>query len=466
MNPSSSRRKGSSDETAPMSDSGSSSAGTSKTHRPILLSAADVARADGDAGFVDLSSPIVPPLRSFAIEASHPVIQSWPLIRARILTILDQSRIRWSSLGVLRRRQILKQEDDDTTVVLVVQKGNNIEIVERVEEGIYQACRSTGNPDLFVEVLVGGVIRFGETEYEVKAFGGSSISPTEVDYSVGTLGGYVRLMGPNGSRVLAVSCHHVIMPAPLNTPSEYTEAVAPGLGHHIRVSQPGVMAREEDISAKRKVLLLDEGSVKELQEEVEYKPWKARNLEVAENSFRISGNELKKALDFDHHFGTVFATSGYKISTTLRCALDWALVDVQYTRRGENKVPELERAPPGYQVLSEGDAVVGVAQLSMDDYVVKAGYSSGTTYGWFSHIKHDCNLPGNSSLTSEYVIAGHKGRPFALRGDSGAFVLNRHGNLAGLLIAGHEELGIAYVTPMTEVMRDIQQVTGHQVTLP
>jgi hypothetical protein len=181
-----------------MSDSGSSSAGTSKTHRPILLSAADVARADGDAGFVDLSTPIVPPLRSFAIEASHPVIQSWPLIRARILTILDQSRIRWSSLGVLRRRQILKQEDDDTTVVLVVQKGNNIEIVERVEEGIYQACRSTGNPDLFVEVLVGGVIRFGETEYEVKAFGGSSISPTEVDYSVGTLGGYVRLMGPNG----------------------------------------------------------------------------------------------------------------------------------------------------------------------------------------------------------------------------------------------------------------------------
>src|SRR5579862_345594 len=98
------------------------------------------------------------------------------------------------------------------------------------------------------------------------------------------------------------------------------------------------MAREEDISAKRKVLLLDERDIKELQEEVEFKPWKARNLEVAERSFRISGNELKKALDFDHHFGTVFATSGYKTSTTLQCSLDWALVDVQDTRRGENKV--------------------------------------------------------------------------------------------------------------------------------
>jgi hypothetical protein len=181
-----------------MSDSGSSSAGASKKHRPILLSAAAVAQADGDPRFVDLSSSIVPPLRSFAIEASHPLIQSWALIRARILTILDQSRIRWSSLGVLRRRQTLKQEGDDTTIVLVVQKGNNIEIVERVEEGIYQACRSTGNPELFVEVLVGGVTRFDETEYEVKASGGSSLSPTEVDYIAGTLGGYVRLMEANG----------------------------------------------------------------------------------------------------------------------------------------------------------------------------------------------------------------------------------------------------------------------------
>jgi hypothetical protein len=132
----------------------------------------------------------------------------------------------------------------------------------------------------------------------------------------------------------------------------------------------------------------------------------------------------------------------------------------------ELQVPGLERKPPGYEALSEGGAVVGVDQLSMDDYVVKAGYLSGTTYGRHSHIKHDCNLPGNSSLTSEFVVVGHKGRPFALKGDSGAFVLNSYGKLVGLLIAGQEELNTAYVTPMTEVMRDIQQVTGHQVTLP
>ncbi|KAI9760552.1 MAG: hypothetical protein M1840_002390 [Geoglossum simile] len=197
MNPSSSRRKGSSDETAPMSDSGSSAAGTSKIHRPILLSAAAVALADGDPGFVDLSSPIVPPLRSFAIEASHPLIHSWPQIRAQILSILDHSRIRWSSLGVLRRRQVLEQEDDDTTVVLVVNNGNKEEIIATVEEGIYQVCKNTGNAELFVEILEGGVTWFNETKYEEKASGGSSLSPTEANHLSGTLGGYVRLVGAN-----------------------------------------------------------------------------------------------------------------------------------------------------------------------------------------------------------------------------------------------------------------------------
>jgi len=57
--------------TAPMSDSGFSSAGISKIHRPILLSAAAVAEADGDPRFVDLSSTIIPPLRPPGVQCNH-----------------------------------------------------------------------------------------------------------------------------------------------------------------------------------------------------------------------------------------------------------------------------------------------------------------------------------------------------------------------------------------------------------
>ena len=81
-----------------------------------------------------------------------------------------------------------------------------------------------------------------------------------------------------------------------------------------------------------------ERRVYQLQEEAEYKPWTVRELEVAENILHTVRNDLQKALDFDHYFGTVFATLGYKTLTSLRCALDWALVDVQATRRGEGNV--------------------------------------------------------------------------------------------------------------------------------
>jgi hypothetical protein len=114
------------------------------------------------------------------------------------LSALDQSRIKWLSLGVLRRRQTLKQEGDDTTVVLTVREGNNIAVLERVEEVIYQICCSSGHSGLWVEVLEGGVDWFSGIEYETRPPGGSSISATEVDYSVGTMGGYIKLTGPNG----------------------------------------------------------------------------------------------------------------------------------------------------------------------------------------------------------------------------------------------------------------------------
>jgi hypothetical protein len=64
----------------------------------------------------------------------------------------------------------------------------------------------------------------------------------------------------------------------------------------------------------------------------------AKTLEKTEDVLSRAYNNLQVALDFDYRFGTIFTMLGYKISTSLRCTLDWVLVDVQYTRRGENKV--------------------------------------------------------------------------------------------------------------------------------
>ncbi|KAH0551620.1 hypothetical protein GP486_007161 [Trichoglossum hirsutum] len=455
-----------------VSDSDSSSASDApRVHRPVLLSAAAVAAADGDPGFVDLSCPTIPPLRSFPIDASHPIIGSWPAIKARIMIVLDQSNIKWSSLGVLRRRQTLVERGDDTTVVLALQKGNEDdkgnedEVVKRVEEDIYEICKSTGNAGLFVEVLVAEITRFHET-YEEKARGGSSLGASESNFVSGTLGGYVKLIGENGPRVLAVSCHHVVVPNEFD--NDYREAVIPGQGHHIRVSQPSNKVHNGNISRLRNSCERFERDIYQFQGQVGSEPGVARDLEMTRHALQRQRSNLQSTRDFDTHFGTVVATSGYRKSEKSACSLDWALVDVQYTRRGRNEVPKLPFNPYEYSRLSEGDRVARIAPLGIDDYVVKAGSKTNTTYGRISHIKHDCNLPGNESATttSEYVVVGLEGAAFGSKGDSGAFVLNSYGRLAGLLIAGQEALGTVYVTPIEEVMRDMEKVTGCLVTLP
>ncbi|KAH0558345.1 hypothetical protein GP486_004993 [Trichoglossum hirsutum] len=452
----------------------SDSSGASRVHRPILLSAEEVSAASCDPGYEDRNCSIVPPLRTFPIEASHPIIESWPVIRAHIMTVLDQSNIKWSSLGVLRRRQTLDQKHDDTTVVLALQKGNEDEVVKRVEEDIYEICKSTGNAGLFVEVLVAEITRFHET-YEVEARGGSSLGATGVDHVSGTLGGYIKLTGKNGSRVFALSCHHVVVPNKLasefcdnsyEAPYVYRKAVGPGQGHHIRVSQPSAMTHIEYVRDKHRSCQLLKQDVIQLRDQVKSNPRVVGKLDVAEDLLRTGLNDLQRSRDFNLHFGTVATTSGYRKSTKIACSLDWALVDAQHTRQGRNEVPRLLFKPLEYSYLSEGNTVTEIAPLSIDEDVMKTGSKTSTTYGRISHIKHDCNIGGNGSTTSEYVVVGREGTLFAAKGDSGAFVLDRRGRLAGLLIAGEEALGTVYVTPIEEVMRDIEEVTGCSVTLP
>jgi hypothetical protein len=101
-----------------------------------------------------------------------------------------------------------------------------------------------------------------------------------------------------------------------------------------------------------------------------------------------------------------------------------------------------------------------VTELNTEDVMVKAGYKTNIIYGYFSHIKDDYNLPNSTLITSEHIYISHDGLLFAMKDDFRAFVLNQARVLIGLLITGNERAGMIYVTPMVEVLRDIQEVTG------
>ena len=62
---------------------------------------------------------------------------------------------------------------------------------------------------------------------------------------------------------------------------------------------------------------------------------------------------------------------------------------------------------------------------------------------------------------------------FSSRGDSGSFVFDADGKLAGLLFAGSEpdfgqgaDLSHGYVIPIGAVIDDIEAMTGGKVSLP
>jgi hypothetical protein len=52
-----------------------------------------------------------------------------------------------------------------------------------------------------------------------------------------------------------------------------------------------------------------------------------------------------------------------------------------------------------------------------------------------------------------------------MQGDSGPGILNSEGNLIGLLWGGNEILDVAFLTPIEDVVADIQDQTQHIMRL-
>lgn len=109
-----------------------------------------------------------------------------------------------------------------------------------------------------------------------------------------------------------------------------------------------------------------------------------------------------------------------------------------------------------------------VGGMQHGDYVIAFGKKSGVRVGRFNSIDSDVHWPEHPQhKTTEYVVAGLDGEIFANKGDSGAFVLTSEGKLAGMVIGGPDPAGgPGYVTPITEVWRDIGAQTECNIELP
>ena len=110
--------------------------------------------------------------------------------------------------------------------------------------------------------------------------------------------------------------------------------------------------------------------------------------------------------------------------------------------------------------------VAGTGTIELGDRVAMVGRSSGTRKGFVSAIHSGITPDGLDGSTTEYLVTGLDGLAFAEGGDSGAFVLNMSGALVGLVWGGplgEAFHGSAYVTPIAEVFKDIEERTGWEV---
>jgi len=100
---------------------------------------------------------------------------------------------------------------------------------------------------------------------------------------------------------------------------------------------------------------------------------------------------------------------------------------------------------------------------SVGSVVLKSGRSSGVTYGIVNGTVSDVFLPGGQKSV-EYAVVGQDKKLFSKEGDSGAWVIDSSGSLIGMVI-GQGIRGQTYITPITEVFKDIEEKTGAKVSL-
>lgn len=80
--------------------------------------------------------------------------------------------------------------------------------------------------------------------------------------------------------------------------------------------------------------------------------------------------------------------------------------------------------PGGSEDVLLAREVLVTTNMKLHDRVLMFAQVSGKSFGVFSYADPKVRLPGQPSPTAEAVIVGLKGRHFAQKGDSGAFVIN------------------------------------------
>lgn len=278
------------------------------------------------------------PMRTFAIEPSHPLVPEWGPLRNEILAALDRSQVEWLALEVFRRRRTIQPVagEEDTTILITGRRVGNTRWRD-LDQIVREICALHGQGHLRIELVEGAIARYTlpSLPYETASRMGSSIGPAGVNWAAGTLGGYVTLSCTGHKDIsCALTCHHVLRPV-----SEASEPVM-SPDPTLRIEQPAAKDFEEDLERLSSVIASQQAHIEGLEAQIEA-GWvtesRIQGLEVMRRrAAGLAAMQATKA-SFDRSFGSIFGTSGYRTASK-GCALDWGIVQVDSRRLGPNEV--------------------------------------------------------------------------------------------------------------------------------
>ncbi|KAI9705544.1 MAG: hypothetical protein M1836_006299 [Candelina mexicana] len=448
---------------------------------------------------------------TFPVERDNPFVKVWERIRLQIHATLEQHGLDWRSISVFHRRQSFDSTGNDLTLVITAPRaswGENYE--SALEKCRDMTIHGQSQTKLRVELRDERVVFFPNEEgssskeeasnaehheHLRKPGLGLSIGVKHVYWSAGTIGGFVELestSGESGRLVCALTNHHVARPTRtalsekrpgptrydpvLNQVDKAHEAVVPGTGQRLPMSQPALKDHERMLQWLTQQTQDAKRSVSGLEYRVSMGDNRAKDrLLQARRTLQDCEQKYQHVSDFDLEYGTVFASSGYIKSSRTGGCLDWALVQIRKDRLGQNtlasarKVADVKHVRGSFKDLPK--TCNRRESLNFDQHmytsVVQLGKRTTATFGTVNEIRTDVKmveLPGQT--LREIVIVGDKGVEFSQHGDSGAWVFNEYGDVLGMMYGGQEtgDCG-AFVTPIDEIRASILEMTGYRMRI-
>ncbi|KAI9676543.1 MAG: hypothetical protein M1817_000702 [Caeruleum heppii] len=433
-----------------LSDESTSSTSSSSTARSYTTSASSPPSADPGA------EQWPPTLRTHVIGKRHAITSLWEsTLKSPVMKMVRNFTADWQAVEVFRRGYSDNADDCEATVLVTSLERVAIAEWEPVLRAIQALCREVCREPIEAEVLYGTVERYTSDFWQTRPGMGCSIGLQDGSRS-GTVGGFLELKRDGDIRLVAVTCHHVV------------SSGVPALGPYdeeggTAVSQPA------QSDHKRELAILEENindinTQKAAKIELTGGFGLERYLAQTAKIVDMWKTKVAKGTSFSLRYGRVFATSGLRVNSR-GASVDWGLVLPDSSRVGKNEIP----AEASRFEVTAGDQVplIDPMDLQLGGRVTKGGKTTGWRTGVINDLRSQCHLNGGPDEgTSEYCVKGVDAK-FSEAGDSGAWVLEPLlGVVTGMVIGGNKGGDWTYISPMKEIVADIERTLSGRVRLP